>query len=429
MKRWLWLLLLLVVGASLVRLAPVVVSSARHTSHGFAAYYTASRLFWEDPASLRRAYDDNWFRAQVARLHPASADIFNVNPPTMSLLFLPLARLTPLQARALWIGFNVLFLAVACLLLWWTLRPPLEASLLGLAFVCSYTPLLTNFRQGQAYVFLLLLLVLAFVGYQRRSGWLTGVPLALMFLFKSAGVFLWLFLLVRRRWPAVAWGAATVVAGVLLTIPWFGLGLWAEYARLVPGLAGKPYMGIVALQTLPNFFHHLLRYEAGWNPGPLVNVPSLAYVLATGVPLVILLGSAWLARERKEEDDAADILAFAIGVALSVSLSPWAEEYHYVLLLPALALVAHVLMRTWGPAWAWGACLLAALLLWMPLPFDVNAKMEGIKGLAGFPRVYAALLLAGLSLYLVYRPEPSARRQLMPNLSKKPGMATRKPVD
>lgn len=46
-----------------------------------------------------------------------------------------------------------------------------------------------------------------------------------------------------------------------------------------------------------------------------------------------------------------------------------------------------------GPPGPGGTWLLAALLLWMPLPFDVNAKR-----LIGFPRAYAALLLAGLSL-------------------------------
>jgi hypothetical protein len=402
-KRWLWLFLSLVVIASLVRLTSVAASSSHLRSHGFAAYYTASHLFWEDPASLRRAYDDDWFRTQVARVYPGPADIFNVNPPTMSLLFLPLARLAPAPARAVWIGLNLLFLAAASLLLWWMLRPSLAASLLSLAFISSYTPLLTNLRQGQAYIFLLLLLVLTFAGYRQRKGWLAGIPLAFMFLFKSAGVILWLFLVARRRWAALAWGVATVAAGIVLTIPWFGLGLWAEYARLVPTLAGKPYMGIVALQTLPNVFHHLLRYEAGWNPGPLVDMPMLAYALATGIPLVILLGSAWLARERKEEGESEDNLAFAVGVVLSVSLSPWAEEYHYVLLLPALALVAHTLVRARGSVWAWSLFLLAALFLWMPLPFDVNAKMEGVKGLIGFPRVYAALVLAGLSLSMMIR--------------------------
>ena len=63
--------------------------------------------------------------------------------------------------------------------------------------------------------------------------------------------------------------------------------------------------------------------------------------------------STSLARDRKGQGDAVDMLAFVTGVALSVPLSRWAEEYHYVFLLPALALVAHILMRTRGATWAW----------------------------------------------------------------------------
>jgi hypothetical protein len=303
-----------------------------------------------------------------------------------------------------WIALSLVFLALACLLLWRALRPPPEATLLGVAYALSCAPLLDNFRQGQVYTLLLMLLALTLWGYRRRSGWLTGVPLALMFLFKSASVVLWLFLLVRRRWSALAWAAATVLAGIVLTLPWFGLDMWIEYVSLVPEIARQPYQGIIALQTLPSFIHHLLRYDAQWNPYPLVDMPGLAYALATVVPLVILLVSGWLARARDgQPDERGDLLAFAAGTALAVPLAPWAQEYHYVLLLPALALVGLDLLRRETPLWTWGLFIFSAFLLWTPLPFSLNAKAKGLKGFFGFPRVYGALAVAGLALYLRHR--------------------------
>jgi len=78
----------------------VVWPAARATTNGFAAYYTAAHVLTHDPTAMERVYDDGWFAAQVERAGISGVyDIFNVQPPTMSLLLLPLVWLPPAAAR------------------------------------------------------------------------------------------------------------------------------------------------------------------------------------------------------------------------------------------------------------------------------------------------------------------------------------------
>ena len=76
----------------------VVLPAARATTHGFAAYYTAARLLLNEPETMAHIYDNDWFAAQIvdSGIHGVY-DIFNIQPPTMGLMLLPLV---PLPAGA-----------------------------------------------------------------------------------------------------------------------------------------------------------------------------------------------------------------------------------------------------------------------------------------------------------------------------------------
>jgi hypothetical protein len=57
----------------------------------FAVYYIAAALLAHQPSALARVDDDAWFAAQLGQINPPGVyDIFFYNPPTMSLLMLPL---------------------------------------------------------------------------------------------------------------------------------------------------------------------------------------------------------------------------------------------------------------------------------------------------------------------------------------------------
>ena len=75
--------------AAAVILAGFTWYSAASTTHGFVAYYAASRLLSAGELGPR-AYDDQWFGAYVQSVtQSAVREIFTPNPPTMALMGSP----------------------------------------------------------------------------------------------------------------------------------------------------------------------------------------------------------------------------------------------------------------------------------------------------------------------------------------------------
>src|SRR6185436_16009172 len=83
-------------------LAVFTVFSAGSMTHGFVAYYAASRLLVSGQLGPI-AYDDRWFGEKVQQFTAGSVrEIFTPNPPTMALMALPVAGLDPQAARMIW---------------------------------------------------------------------------------------------------------------------------------------------------------------------------------------------------------------------------------------------------------------------------------------------------------------------------------------
>src|SRR6187402_562809 len=69
----------------------LVVPPAARGGGSFAVYYIAAALLARQPSGLAQVYDDAWFAGQLGQINPPGVyDIFFYNPPTMSLIMLPL---------------------------------------------------------------------------------------------------------------------------------------------------------------------------------------------------------------------------------------------------------------------------------------------------------------------------------------------------
>ncbi|MEE9573063.1 MAG: hypothetical protein V3W20_08455, partial [Candidatus Neomarinimicrobiota bacterium] len=62
-----------------------VVTNASRSTHGFVAYYTASKLLAEGE-DVSGFYNNDWFSSNVKRFVPEVYEIYNVNMPTTSLI-------------------------------------------------------------------------------------------------------------------------------------------------------------------------------------------------------------------------------------------------------------------------------------------------------------------------------------------------------
>lgn len=375
--------------------------SLRNVTHGFPVYYVSARLIVEGRWGPH-VYDDAWFNDEVMALTDGRVgEIFGANPPNASLLLLPLAGLDMAGARVAWLWLNLALLPAALGLiiaaLGRTTSLVFSAGVLALAMV--YAPLRENFRLGQAYVFLLLLLALAFWSLSRQRWALSGLALGTAAATKLSGLPLWLMLAVRGHWREIGFGALIGLGFVLTSIAVAGWWVWARYLSILPTfLAGTDYLSVLAFQTTPSFFQHLFVMDAHWNPHPVWHQPWLAIVLSVGVSGTALALTLW--RGRRAEAD----LAFAAAATLGVVSLPLAEEYHYTLLLLPLAVMAFRLTRQ-KPFNARDAIwfVVAVLLLSVPWPYKSERLSDGWYALLAYPRLYGGWLVWGWLLKQMHK--------------------------
>src|SRR5262245_25083366 len=156
-----------------VVLAGYLTLVARPAARGggsFAVYYIAASLLAYHPSALARVYDDTWFSAQLSPINPPGVyDIFFYNPPTMSLLMLPLVGLAPQPARLIWTLLSVVLLVGGLVLLARALALPARWGLWAVPLALLYAPVTENLQAGQVYLLLFFLLCAAFWGLARSD--------------------------------------------------------------------------------------------------------------------------------------------------------------------------------------------------------------------------------------------------------------------
>jgi hypothetical protein len=396
----------------------VLPACTRFDTNGYAAYYTASRILLERPRELSQVYDAPWFRAQVQDQGFRAVDVFNVQPPTMSLMLAPLAWTSPERARVAWVVLGVAFWIAGLGLLVQALRlgegwHAADSTALLAALTTLYTPITDCLRHGQCYTFLFFLLCLSLrlallPGARRALG--AGVPLGVMLALKTAGAWLLVLLLFTRRRRIVLGAAAAAAILLALSWPWVGLAAWRAYVRELPTLGSVPWRYVTAYQTLTSLTGHLFVFDVRWNPAPAEQAPLVAAVMNLGIMAAVLVISVRLQR-MDSEADAERALTFALFTAPIVCMAPLAEGYHYVLVLPAL-----IIASSWAVAYrvgarAWALLALSLVLIVTPLHYVFAlAGDRGWRAALAYPRVYGALLLWGWCAFaLARRPAPERR--------------------
>jgi hypothetical protein len=395
----------LLCGAVLAVYAAFVVAPAcRHpNTNGFAAYYTASRILLETPRELRRVYDNPWFQERIDAFGFARVrDIYNIQPPTMSLMLVPIAWMSPARARIVWV--------ICSVVLWWSglalLAKTLARAGAGLvapwvrlaALTTAYIPVADNFRQGQCYALLFFLLCAVLYLAQHpdpRRTWLAGVPLGVMLVLKMAGLWFWPFLLVARRWGVLSVAAVTALAVTVLAAPAVDADAWRRFFHELPRLTSDPVRYVTAYQTTTSLAGHLFVFDARWNPAPAANRPRLSMGVVLIVTAAAFIVSSRLQRLASEDRDAR-ALSWGLLTALCVSLTPIAESYHYLLVLPAVVVALWWATQRGASRISWALLFFAILLLITPMRFYGSRHFQaGWLALLAYPRLYGAFLLWG----------------------------------
>ena len=369
----------------LIFLTRTVLPSSKMITHGFAAYYTASRLVLENRGGSI-FYDDKAFQAQVEEKTSGQAsDIFWANPPTMALMFIPLAAFSVGDARFVWTFLSLILLILAVtisgLVIFTTTFREHEFYLSASIFFLS-APVAKNFELGQVYIFLLFLYASALLALHFKLDWLAGFLLAMALALKASGLPLLVLLALRGKWGMIMWTFLALAGLTFLSIPLVGNSTWLTYLlNVLPTFLADPVIAVTAYQTVPGFVRHLFTYDPVWNPTPLLDWPTFASLVSVFLTVALIGIAGWYSRRTSLE------WTFCIGLLLSLILVPVAEQHHYAVLFPVFLLAVN---SPSVPKWL---LFIAAALIASPLEYMNSDLTSGWRALLAYPRLYGAILL------------------------------------
>lgn len=360
-------------------LAIFAIFSAGSITHGFISYYTASKLLVSGQLGPE-AYDDAWFGARVQQLTTSSVrEIFIPNPPTMSLMALPLVGLDPQPARAVWLFASLaVFMTSIGALVRYQARHARDVTIPIVLLMMLAPAVFTNLRIGQGYLFVFAMFTAATLMLLRDRDRLAGVFLGLLLALKTSGIALAAILIARKKWATLAVAAITALALAIVITPFIQPGMWSVYPSQVSAYVARPASAVTAYQTTLGLFRHLCVADPQWNPSPAASCAPIAFV----VPMLINAAATLLTMILAWRSTRAEPW-LAAAVALSVLTLPAIAEPHFVLMAIPLALLRLSIVET---------IVIGALLI-VPLEWTAERLTSGWSSLLAYPRLYGAWLL------------------------------------
>jgi hypothetical protein len=281
-------------------------------------------------AALRLADTGSLYQAETLA-GPFSPGPFGLYlyPPPLGVAVGPFTGVAAETGAFLWFGLHVAALVLACALL----PVPWTTRLLVFGISALSFGVIRDLVLGNVSVILLPFLAVAWRGLDRPAGSIaTAFAIALR---PTLGLLL-VWQLLRRRWIAVAWTAATGLVLIAVSLPFVGPAGYTDYVTVLRNLSA--ITGVERNVDLGSTMLALLEDEA---------VAQAALLAGYGVAIVALLAS--LRRDRE--------VGFMVTLGASLLLSPllW-DHYLATLLLPAAFLASR----------GRPAGILLPLLAWLP---------------------------------------------------------------
>lgn len=368
----------------------------------FPNYYIAAQLVHEG-YDTSRMYEWTWIAREKDR---RSIDVRGIGlipiTPFSTLVIWPLTGLAPLAAKHVWILTNLLFL----LPLAWFLQSMTGLGYRRIALVFALSvPFYRNLEYGQLYVLILLLVVAACWAYLRGYHGMAGGLVAIAVACKIFPILLFVFFLQRRDWRALAWGAITGIATVVISIAIFGWNVHRTYLReILPwALHGGGLQPYQAGASISGVLHYLFLSEPQWNPHPWHYSPLCYALLLPAVQMLVLAPAILLIRR---EDTTRSRILLEWSALLTASLTDLradAASYNFVLLILPVCVLAMLLHRR--KRYGWLVALLIAFL-GIGFPLSVPHRMMGPLILLYLPRL--PLMFAVLfGIYVLLWRDPS----------------------
>jgi hypothetical protein len=361
-------------------------------TQGFASYYTASKLLINGER-VENFYSDDCFSSKVENYVNGIYEIYFVNPPTTSLILIPLSPFDYKAARTSWIIFNVFLLIFS---IWFLIKGfdfTREWLPIVIILFLLFQPLYANIDFAQAYILIFFLFVVSWNAFRSDNQTLLGILIGIMIVLKSAGLVLPILLITQKKWRSIFWMMATIISISLISLPWIGIESWFVFGEKLFQLNSLPMLSVTAYQTIHSFFYHFFVFNQQWNPYPVINLPVLGILLSVVISLVLSGTIIYYSYKQKNSD-----LSFAVFLIVGVILSPVSLDYHYVvLLLPILIFIKWLRESNKNFIWILLIFFYALIAAW--LPFSSDKITTGWLAIFAYPKLYGAVGLLGLFFF------------------------------
>lgn len=370
-----------------------IIPAFTHIDTDFPNYYTASRILL-DGKDISRLYDDVWFLQQTNQ-YGMEFGRFGPFPPATVFIMVPFAWASPMLALQLWTALNIILLiAVILLLMKITHKDWLCCALIVLA---SGIGLVNNFRFGQFYIILALLIMLGYYWWEKRQPYLSGIALGIGTVVKYFPVIYFFNLAEKKEWKTFFAGIATII--ILI-----GAGVWIigveAHRQFISSVLFSHMDGTIkgqssfsaTFESWNSLLHRLFVYDPAENPSPVVVLPMAYILIKWGITAAVVIITAWTyKRANVIWVDKALQIQFALISIAALLLLPASATYHYLLLMFPVALLLFA-RSPWSVEQKIILCCYVAIGA-MPYVLFRGFDAQGILTLLAYPRLWCMTLL------------------------------------
>ncbi len=357
----------------------------------FPNYYTSARLLAEGKA-MDRLYDDGWFQQQIRIFGIDQEGKFSPYPPITAFVMLPLVFLQPLNALRVWTVLNIGCLAAGIILLSRVTNKSVIWS--SLLFLLSGHALANNFKFGQFYIILNLLVIAGYQYWILKHPTFAGVTLGIGAALKYFPILFLALFAFRREWKIALSGIISIAVLVFVGVAFMGLNVHEQFVSTVLGnhLAGNiqnPYSPV--FQSWNSLFRRWFVYDPILNSSPLLH-SSVLYAVSLLVVYSVVAALFLVAyrKSTKRFAEHAPSLQFALAGIAGLLLLPASATYHFLLLILPVAIILRTSNWTFEQ---WSLAVLFALIGFIPYSYFSRFENDGILAILAYPRLILTTLI------------------------------------
>lgn len=297
--------------------------------HDFANYYYGA-FFLENGTFNTQIYDPTWFNLEITKHSKNVFAAYAPNTPFLSLFFLPFTFFSFETSKIIFNSVS-LFLFVFSIFRIFKFYA-IDTKYIILILLLFFVPIKNNLLFGQVYFLLFFFISEGFLAYKNKKWLFMATFWSLAILLKVFPVLLFLFLILEKKWKALAYLLVLLTSLFLSSIFINGFNTWLFYFQEILPKASKGEISgefIKNYQSFLMFFKHMFIQ----NKDSIYGLFNFKAAIISSKLIVISFGVFYT------KNNKSTLKKFSYWIAAFYLLSPYSSSYGSLLLIIPLLLI------------------------------------------------------------------------------------------